>query len=497
MSTTSRRSSSPTHSSSHDDEEDDERLSIVQPLGYSLSTCGYCSPKGQRSTTKSSRSYGCWGHALSAETYKALIDRGWRRSGCYLYKPDNGRTCCPQYTISLDAAAFQPSRSQRQVLQRFNAFVRDGEREGQPGWGPVASGSGTAKEEGEDAAMQPAKGGKKDKGKGKANQAQGDWTELVHAAEWDKSTEEKPFKHRFECIVEPASFTEEKYKLYRRYQMEVHGDSASKVTPGGFRRFLVDSPLEIEPTRALGLSYGSHHVLYRLDGRLVALAVLDLLPRAVSSVYFIWDPDYAGLSLGKLSALRETAMVREMQARGAWTGEGRYMMGFYIHSCPKMRYKADYQPSFLLDPETNVYYPWSTCKPLLDAASSGVASFSRPASSSSSSTPPAAATSPPAASAPVSANAAAGNRSLSDEEDEEEDDDDDVAFPSPPPLGCLDPHQLPKDLLLGSFVIEQRTLMPLLLSTAWHDPALQQETRELLAATGDAAKGKMAIWTGR
>lgn len=32
-----------------------------------------------------------------------------------------------------------------------------------------------------------------------------------------------------------------------------------------------------------------------------------------------------------------------------------YYMGFYIHSCPKMRYKGKLQPSFLLCPET---YTW-------------------------------------------------------------------------------------------------------------------------------------------
>lgn len=75
-------------------------------------------------------------------------------------------------------------------------------------------------------------------------------------------------------------------------------------------------------------SYGSHHGLWRLDGRLIAFAVLDLLPGAVSSVYFVWDPDYSGMSLGKLSALREAQMVREMEKAGLWPeGSGRYMMG--------------------------------------------------------------------------------------------------------------------------------------------------------------------------
>lgn len=46
--------------------------------------------------------------------------------------------------------------------------------------------------------------------------------------------------------------------------------------------------------------------------------------------------------------------------------------------------------------------------------------------------------------------------------DDEMDEDDEAAFPSPPPPGCLDPHELPKELLIESFVLEKRTLMPLL-----------------------------------
>jgi arginine-tRNA-protein transferase len=31
-------------------------------------------------------------------------------------------------------------------------------------------------------------------------------------------------------------------------------------------------------------------------------------------------------------------------------------MGFYIHSCAKMRYKGDYRPQYVLDPES---YEWN------------------------------------------------------------------------------------------------------------------------------------------
>lgn len=43
-----------------------------------------------------------------------------------------------------------------------------------------------------------------------------------------------------------------------------------------------------------------------------------------------------------------------------------YYMGFYIHSCPKMRYKANLHASYLLCPETYVWFPIEQCIPKLD-----------------------------------------------------------------------------------------------------------------------------------
>jgi hypothetical protein len=44
-----------------------------------------------------------------------------------------------------------------------------------------------------------------------------------------------------------------------------------------------------------------------------------------------------------------------------------YYLGFYIHSCPKMKYKGDYEPSDLLCPETYEWVPLASCRALLDA----------------------------------------------------------------------------------------------------------------------------------
>jgi Arginine-tRNA-protein transferase, N terminus len=39
------------------------------------------------------------GTLRNPKVYQRMIDRGWRRSGLFCYKPDLKRSCCPQYTI--------------------------------------------------------------------------------------------------------------------------------------------------------------------------------------------------------------------------------------------------------------------------------------------------------------------------------------------------------------------------------------------------------------
>lgn len=42
---------------------------------------------------------GMWAYQMTTQDYQDLIDRGWRRSGQYCYKPHMNVTCCPSYTI--------------------------------------------------------------------------------------------------------------------------------------------------------------------------------------------------------------------------------------------------------------------------------------------------------------------------------------------------------------------------------------------------------------
>uniref|UniRef100_A0A8C9L4C5 Arginyl-tRNA--protein transferase 1 n=1 Tax=Panthera tigris altaica TaxID=74533 RepID=A0A8C9L4C5_PANTA len=158
---------------------------------------------------------------------------------------------------------------------------------------------------------------------------------------------------------------QESYQVYKRYQMVIHKDPPDKPTVSQFTRFLCSSPLEAEnPPNGPDCGYGSFHQQYWLDGRIIAVGVIDILPYCVSSVYLYYDPDYSFLSLGVYSALREIAFTRQLHQKTSQLSY--YYMGFYIHSCPKMKYKGQYRPSDLLCPETYVWVPIEQCLPSLE-----------------------------------------------------------------------------------------------------------------------------------
>ncbi|KAL7497687.1 hypothetical protein ACHAWT_005645 [Skeletonema menzelii] len=154
-----------------------------------------------------------------------------------------------------------------------------------------------------------------------------------------------------------------------------------------FYKFLCETPV---PTAAaepnpfcpshedgydIGIPFGTYHQLYRLstskdgfDGPLVAVGVLDVLPHCISSVYAFYDPVFsARLELGKYTALREIEWVR--RASKYRTELKYYYLGYYIHSCRKMNYKAEYKPSELLCPVTSKWVDFETARKVLEERS--------------------------------------------------------------------------------------------------------------------------------
>lgn len=159
---------------------------------------------------------------------------------------------------------------------------------------------------------------------------------------------------------------DESYSVYRQYQSRVHNESDDADCDGNtYSEFLVESPLKAVAAAGSHPGYGSFHQQYWLDGKLIAVGVVDILPACVSSVYFYYDPQYGFLSLGTYGALREIAYAQELLKVAP---EMRfYYMGFYIHTCVKMRYKGQFEPSYLLCPEVSTWHPIDKARVQLDA----------------------------------------------------------------------------------------------------------------------------------
>ncbi|XP_045710061.1 arginyl-tRNA--protein transferase 1 isoform X1 [Phyllostomus hastatus] len=441
--------------------------SIVEYFqGDGFYRCGYCKNES------GSRSNGMWAHSMTVQDYQDLIDRGWRRSGKYVYKPVMNETCCPQYTIRCRPLQFQPSKSHKKVLKKMLKFLAKGEIsrgncEDEPMEPPMEDavagdhalitkldiqcdlkklgdnlkdslereekkGKSAKKEEssgliqsqdkraklgsGEPAhsvavpaAPKPGKGAdlskppcrkakelRKERKRLKLAQqnAAGEHAGLQAPrgpppssppkakSNQPKALEDLIFEslpenasHKLEVRLVPVSFEDPEFKLsfsqslslYVKYQTAVHQDSPDECGKTEFTRFLCSSPLEAEnPPNGPDCGYGSFHQQYWLDGRIVAVGVIDILPYCVSSVYLYYDPDYSFLSLGVYSALREIAFTKQLHEKTPQLSY--YYMGFYIHSCPKMRYKGHYRPSDLLCPETYVWVPIEQCLPALESS---------------------------------------------------------------------------------------------------------------------------------
>lgn len=303
-------------------------MSAITIYGRNISSCGYCkSIDGVK--TETSVSYGVVAEKIEVEHYEAMMLKGWRRSGTYLYKPSLHETCCPAYTIRLENKKFIASKAHRQVIRRVSRYLTTG-------------------------------------------------------SIYERRDETIPITtHDLTIETSLPEYTDERYDLYLKYQTLIHHDDPEEKSKKGFISFLVESPLrhkiitktdeiinteinEFElPSTQLKtsetISYGTFHQLYRLDGILIAVGVIDILPSGISSVYLYYDPDYKFLELGKYTALNEI----KFGLNNSQYNLNYYYMGFYIQSCQKMKYKGEYYPSELMCPSTFDFYPIAECIPLI------------------------------------------------------------------------------------------------------------------------------------
>lgn len=188
---------------------------------------------------------------VTPEIYQQLIDRGFRRSGCYLYQPACP-ACASCISLRIPVERFKSSRSQRR-----------------------------------------------------------NWRQNVD-------------RYRVTCLS--PRYDESHFDLYRQYLLRRHPDGAMTCTsPGQYIQFLTSDWAETE------------FIEFRRDDRLAAVAVSDLLPNGLSSIYTFFDPELSGDGLGVFALLWQIEHARQL-------GKQWVYPGFWIEACAKMSYKIRFRP---------------------------------------------------------------------------------------------------------------------------------------------------------
>jgi arginine-tRNA-protein transferase len=77
--------------------------------------------------------------------------------------------------------------------------------------------------------------------------------------------------------------------------------------------------------------------LYIKDEKLIGVALVDILPGSISSIYCFYDHDYQDLSIGKFSILAQIKIAKEMNIPYIY-------LGYWIKDHFSMGYKESYSP---------------------------------------------------------------------------------------------------------------------------------------------------------
>lgn len=129
-----------------------------------------------------------------------------------------------------------------------------------------------------------------------------------------------------ERSIGPLEPTLEKVALYNKHKRGRGLSSGERsIDLDGYTAFLGESCCD------------SFEVRYRVNGRLIGVAVVDRAETSLSAVYFYFDPAHEHRSPGVYSVLKQLELCRRFGLRHLY-------LGLYIRACPSMAYKGRYLP---------------------------------------------------------------------------------------------------------------------------------------------------------
>ncbi|MGB0956373.1 MAG: arginyltransferase [Panacagrimonas sp.] len=126
--------------------------------------------------------------------------------------------------------------------------------------------------------------------------------------------------------------TQEQFELYQRYLRARHQNAGMNPDDkSGFHSFL-------------HCRWGQAEFWeFREQDTLLAVAVVDRLPDALSAVYTFFDPQQSARSLGTYAVLRQLEQARQQCLRHVY-------LGYWVAGSRKMDYKRRFRPLEVLGP---------------------------------------------------------------------------------------------------------------------------------------------------
>ncbi|MDH3609964.1 MAG: arginyltransferase [Gammaproteobacteria bacterium] len=127
------------------------------------------------------------------------------------------------------------------------------------------------------------------------------------------------------CIVK-KEFKQEHFDLYKQYIQCRHEDGPmSSSTKQDYQEFIIGTWSE------------TFFMEFRIDKKLICVAVFDVLPQGLSAAYTYYDTAYQNRGLGTFAILKLIEETKNQKLPYLY-------LGYWIEECQKMSYKVNFKP---------------------------------------------------------------------------------------------------------------------------------------------------------
>lgn len=127
------------------------------------------------------------------------------------------------------------------------------------------------------------------------------------------------------------------YDRFHEYRAETVGwRNHGKGDASNYFEMFVANPFAVEEWQ------------YRLEGKLVGVGYVDVVPDGLSAIYFFYDPEFRNRSLGTFNALSVIQSTRQREMPFTY-------LGYFVEGCRSLEYKARFRPNEVYDGVAGVW----------------------------------------------------------------------------------------------------------------------------------------------